>query len=222
MTVVVPQESVLGPLLREKTKDVVNALIAANPAELKKNLKEQGYVEILGFKVLASQVRFEDRSVRETGRRVIPHVVEPSYGAERIVYSTLEYAYTRVKDRVVLRIPPDLAPLKMMVLPLMAKDGLPAIAEEVTSYLLGEGFEVEYDDAGTIGRRYARADEVGVPISVTIDYGTQKDRTVTLRDRDTWKQVRNVWEAIPGVVRPFFRGETTFDALGTPVNVVYE
>jgi glycyl-tRNA synthetase len=201
---------------------VVKALVAANPDDLKRAFRDQGYVEILGSKVLPSQVRFEDRTIRETGRRVIPHVVEPSYGAERIVYSTLEYAYTRVKDRVVLKIPPDLAPLKMMVFPLMAKDGLPEVAEEVASYLVDEGFEVEYDDAGTIGRRYARADEIGVPISVTVDYQTQKDRTVTLRDRDTWKQVRNAWEAIPNVVRPFFRGEIAFEGLGKPVKVVYE
>ena len=96
-----------------------------NPQELRKAFSEVGHFETQGFKVLPSQVRFEDRTIRETGRRVVPHVVEPSYGAERMAYSTLEYAYTRVKDRVVLKIPPDLVPLQMMVFPLMAKDGLP-------------------------------------------------------------------------------------------------
>jgi glycyl-tRNA synthetase len=222
VTAVVPSESILGPILREKTRMVVDALVSTKPEEVKRAFRESGYFEIQGFKILPSHVRFEDRAVRETGRRVVPHVVEPSFGAERVIYSTLEYAYTRVKDRVVLRLPVDLAPLQMMVFPLMAKDGLPEVASEVAQFLLDEGFEVEYDDAGTIGRRYARADEIGIPLSVTADYQTLKDGTVTLRDRDTWQQVRNEWKVIPKFAREFLRSRLAFVALGTPVKVAYE
>ena len=108
-----------------------------------------------------------------------------------MVYSTLEYAYSKSKDRVVLRLPVDIAPIQVMILPLMAKDGLPEIASEIQLALRDQGFEVEYDDSGTIGRRYARADEIGVPLSVTVDYQTKENRSVTLRDRDSWQQVRN-------------------------------
>jgi glycyl-tRNA synthetase len=222
LTVVIPIESVLGPLLREKAGSVVQALSSANPEQLRKAFASIGYFEIQGFKVLPSHVRFEERSVRETGKRLTPHVVEPSFGAERIVYSTLEYAYTRVKDRVVLRIPAHLVPLQITVFPLMAKDGLPEMAKRIADFLVAEGFDLEYDDAGTIGRRYARADEVGVPISITVDYQTLKDETVTLRDRDTWQQVRNEWKAIPQVVHKFLRGDVPFSALGAPVTVAYE
>jgi glycyl-tRNA synthetase len=220
--VVVPLESVLGPLLREKTGSVVQALVSTNPDELKRAFKDVGYFDIQGFKVLPAHVRFEDRTIRETGRRFTPHVVEPSFGAERIVYSTLEYAYKRVKDRAVLIIPLNLAPLQLMVFPLMAKDGLPELGREIRDFLAGQGFDVEYDDAGTIGKRYARADEIGVPISITVDYQTAKDGTVTLRDRDTWQQVRNDWKSIPERMRDFFNGGIAFSALGTPVKVAYE
>ena len=221
-TVVVPLDSILGPLLREKTKPVLDALRAANPEDVRRALNEKGYFDVQGFRVLSSHVKFEERTIRETGRRAVPHVVEPSYGAERSVYSALEYAYTRVKDRVVLKLPYNLVPMDMMILPLMGKDGLPEAAQEITEFLTQQDFQVEYDDTGTIGRRYARADEIGVPVSVTVDYQTLKDGTVTLRDRDTWQQVRNGWKAIPELVRELLAGKVKFSELGTPVAAAYE
>jgi glycyl-tRNA synthetase len=222
VTVIVPVESVLGPILRQKTRAILDALSAARPEDVKGAFQKTGYFEIQGFKILPSHVKFEDRTVRETGRRVVPHVVEPSYGAERIVYSTLEYAYTRVKDRVVLKLPKSLVPLEMMVFPLMAKDGLAEIAYEIMDFLAQHNFRVEYDDGGTVGRRYARADEIGVPISITVDYQTSKDGTVTLRDRDTWRQVRNPWKTIPEHVRSFLDGKLDFSDLGISVKTNYE
>ena len=127
-----------------------------------------------------------------------------------------------MKDRVVLRLPVGLAPLQIMVFPLMAKDGLPEIASEVVAYLSEQGLDVEYDDSGTIGRRYARADEIGVPLTVTVDYQTKTDQTVTIRDRDTWQQVRNKWQSITEVARSFLFASSAFDALGTPIKAEYE
>jgi len=202
---VVPLGAVLGPLLREKARSVVETLTASNAMEVKEAFDTTGYFEVQGFRVLPSHVRFEERNMRETGRRVIPHVVEPSYGAERVVYSALEYAYARVKDRIVLKLPVHLVPLQVAVFPLMAKDGLSEIASEITNYLTSDGFAVEYDESGTIGRRYARADEVGIPLSMAVDYQTKKDATVTLRDRDSWEQVRNGWKTLPDLMRKFLQ-----------------
>jgi glycyl-tRNA synthetase len=221
-TVVVPIESVLGPLLREKTKVVLAALTSLKTDEVKAAFQKFGYLEVQGFRILPSQVRIEEHSMRESGRRFLPHVIEPSYGAERILYSTLEYAYTRKKDRAVLKLPFDLVPTQMMVFPLMAKNGLAEISAEIQAFLLEHGFEVEYDEGGTIGRRYARADEVGVPLSITVDYQTKENGTVTLRDRDTWQQVRTQWKSIPEHVRQFLKRELAFSDLGTPVRVAYE
>jgi glycyl-tRNA synthetase len=220
--VVVPQQSVLGPLLREKTRTTVDALKAVNPQEIEDSFAKSGFFIIQGFKLLPSHVRIEEKTGKEAGRRIVPHVVEPSFGAERLVYSALEYAYTRSQDRVVLRLPLDLVPTQLMVFPLMVKDGLPEIASEVRRGLMAVGLEVDYDEAGTIGRRYARADEIGVPLSVTVDYKTKQDQTVTIRDRDSWRQVRSDWRSIPEGASRYLRGELGFSELGTPVEVSYE
>jgi glycyl-tRNA synthetase len=217
-----PQEALLGPLLREKTATVVEALKATNPEDIENSFAKSGFFEIQGFKILPAHVRFEDKIEKEAGRRIVPHVVEPSFGAERLVYAALEYAYTRSKDRVVLKLPMDLVPIQMMVFPLMPKDGLAEIASETQAMLRKSGLEVDYDEAGTIGRRYARADEVGVPLSITVDYMTKEDQTVTIRDRDTWKQVRSDLRRLPEQAWRYLRGEIEFSELGIQVEDTYE
>lgn len=156
----------------------------------------------------------EDLRVFKAGRRFIPHVVEPSFGADRLVYATLEYAYMEKEDRVILKLPIDTAPIQLAVFPLVTKDGLPEKATEVHKRLRKEGFTVEYDEAGSIGRRYARVDEIGVPVAITIDYQTLKDGTVTLRDRDSWAQVRSEIEGLPKNLREYFAGVRKFKDLG--------
>jgi glycyl-tRNA synthetase len=169
------------------------------------------------FKVLPAQVKFDWIETKESGRRFVPEVVEPSFGAERLLYAVLEYAYTQVKDRIVLNIPMDIAPIQISVFPLMAKDGLDEKAQSVCEMLRRARYDVDYDENGTIGRRYARADEIGVPIAITIDYDTLKDETVTLRDRVTWKQVRTPMYSLVEALRAYFEKSHPFSALGTPM-----
>ena len=221
-TIVVPLESKLGPILREKTRAVVDEIAKRNPNDIRTAFETNGYVEIHGFKVQPDHVRFEERSTRESGKHVVPHVVEPSYGAERLVYSTLEYAYARIDDRVILRLPLSLAPMQIMVFPLMPKDSLDETAMQLVDSLVLHNFDVEYDESGTIGRRYARADEIGVPLTITIDYQTKNDGTATLRDRDTWTQVRSELKLIPELARGYFNGKFLFSQLGTAVETKLE
>ena len=131
-----------------------------------------------------------------------------------MVYIALEYAYKTKEDRVVLSFPRELAPIEMGVFPLVSKDGLPEKTKQVYEMLIDEGFNVEYDESGSIGRRYARADEVGTPLGITIDYRTLKDDTVTIRDRDTWKQVRSEIKGLSGLLHAFFRYKVEFRDLG--------
>ncbi len=133
-----------------------------------------------------------------TGERYIPHVIEPSAGADRAVLAFLCEAYTEdeapdekgvLQKRVVMRLHPRLAPLKAAVFPLVKKDGMPEIAQEIYRTLKPH-WPVFYDEKGAVGRRYRRQDEAGTPYCITVDSQTLKDRTVTIRDRDTLEQTR--------------------------------
>jgi glycyl-tRNA synthetase len=130
-----------------------------------------------------------------TGERVLPHVVEPSFGIDRVTWTVLEHAYTqRVDDEgealTVLKLSPIVAPVNVGVFPLVTKDGLDEIAGVVDGQLRGAGLRTLYDGSGSIGRRYARADEAGVPFCITVDHQTKEDDSVTIRWRDTQDQVR--------------------------------
>jgi len=155
-----------------------------------------------------------DMRAFKEGRRFIPHVVEPSFGSDRLVYIAVEYAYRAKKDRVVLSFPRELAPVQVGVYPLVSKDALPEKASQLYQALVKEDFAVEYDESGSIGRRYARADEAGTALGVTIDYETLNDEAVTIRDRDSWKQVRTPINQLSDLLRDYFRQRKEFEELG--------
>ncbi len=130
----------------------------------------------------------------QDNKSYIPYVVETSIGLDRMFLAILTAAYTEetLKDgseRIVLKIPPALAPAKVAVLPLVKKDGLPEKAREVIEALKFD-FTVQYDEKDAIGRRYRRQDAIGTPYCITIDHQTLEDNMVTIRDRDTMKQDR--------------------------------
>lgn len=131
----------------------------------------------------------ESLHIVDDGEKVIPHVIEPSFGLERIILAVLTEAYTVEGSRVYLKLKPEIAPFKVAVFPLVKRDGLDVKALEVYR-LLRVYFRAYYDDDGSIGKRYAKADEIGVPYCVTIDGQTLVDDTVTIRFRDTREQIR--------------------------------
>ena len=128
----------------------------------------------------------------ETNEKFVPYVIEPSLGADRVALAFLCNAYDEETDekgdkRVVLRLHPALAPFKAAVLPLSKKlsDKAVEIKNELSKY-----FSVDFDDAGSIGKRYRREDEIGTPLCITYDFDSETDNCVTVRDRDTMEQVR--------------------------------
>jgi glycyl-tRNA synthetase len=135
-----------------------------------------------------------------TGERYVPHVIEPSAGADRATLAFLVDAYDEEEvegeTRTLLRLHPLLAPVKVAVLPLVRKDGQPEVAREVYE-AVRERVPAEYDEGGSIGRRYRRQDEIGTPLAVTIDHQTLEDRTVTVRDRDSLAQERIAIDELP-------------------------
>lgn len=128
----------------------------------------------------------------ETNEKYVPYVIEPSLGADRVVLAFLCNAYEEQEiaegdTRTVLHLHPALAPYKLAVLPLSKK--LSEKANEVYAKL-AKKFMCDYDEAGSIGKRYRREDEIGTPYCVTVDFDTLEDESVTIRDRDTMEQVR--------------------------------
>jgi glycyl-tRNA synthetase len=139
-----------------------------------------------------------------TGERYVPYVIEPSAGVDRSLLAFVVDAYDEDEQegerRTVLRLHPRLAPVKVAVLPLVRKDGQPELAREV-HHALKPLMQSEYDEGGSIGRRYRRQDEIGTPWAVTIDHQSLDDHTVTVRDRDTLAQERVAIDELPGHLR---------------------
>jgi glycyl-tRNA synthetase len=147
---------------------------------------------------------------QETGERFIPHVIEPTWGLTRSVLAVLsehldideaETANEGEKEpRMVLRFPPQLAPVKVAVLPLQKKEELVAAAKELVASLRKRGIVTEYDESASIGKRYRRQDEIGTPWCVTVDFESLETKTVTVRDRDSMSQDRVKIEDLPSII----------------------
>ena len=162
-------------------------------------------------------------------RKVVPHVVEPSFGVERALYSILEHVHRPAipkdsekhdaSDREWdwFQVPARVAPFSAMVFPLMKKPELVDPAMELYKGLKRDGIHVFFDKSGAIGRRYARADEIGTPYCFTIDYQTVEDGTVTIRDRDSMQQVRVPLAGCASTLRALLSDEKRFTGLGTPL-----
>jgi len=144
------------------------------------------------------RLEYFDQATKE---RYTPHVIEPAAGADRATLAFLVDAYDEDdlggEQRTVLKLHPRIAPVKVAVLPLVRKDGQPELAREILASLRGVG-QAEYDEGGSIGKRYRRQDEIGTPYCVTVDHQSLEDRTVTVRDRDTLAQERIAVDALPG------------------------
>jgi len=153
------------------------------------------------------KVSKQDMSVFVDDKKFVPHVLELSFGIDRNIYALLVLFYEEEKERTVFRFPGSVSPYDAAVFPLISKDELPEKACEIKKMLRSLGFTVFYDESGSIGRRYRRMDEIGVPASITVDHQTLKDSTVTLRDRDSMKQIRVNANELCSALRKFLDGE---------------
>lgn len=140
----------------------------------------------------------------ESKEKYIPHCIEPSLGVDRLMLAVICSAYCEDEvggeKRNFLKFAPRIAPIKAVILPLLKnKEGLVSVARDLFEKLQQRGYNVMYDAAGAVGRRYRRADEIGIPFAITIDFETiEDDAGVTIRDRDTTEQIRlPIDEVIP-------------------------
>ncbi len=202
----------VGPKLKKDAKRINEKLKEMSEEELRKlveELEEKGKVSIEGYELEKEDFIIKEVEEKITGEKIVPHVLEPSFGIDRPFYLLLENSLTIDEDgRVYLKIKKDMAPIEVAVLPLVAKEPLTTIAYNVFRTLQKAGFIAVYDEKDTIGRRYARYDEIGTPYCVTIDNQTPEDNTVTIRDRDTREQIRVKIDELPQKLKELIFGSS--------------
>ena len=211
-----PKYNLMGPEFKAKAKVVGNALEASDPKDVK---GDHIMVQVEGSSIKVDRRYFDVVKVKEkvSGERVVPHVIEPSHGLDRIMYTCLEHAYTEKQDKegnyVVMRLSHISAPVKVGVFPLMGKEELLTPAGEIDWTLRMNGVMTNFDDSGSIGRRYARMDEIGTPFCITVDYQTLEDGTVTIRERDSTEQVRVRKDEVVAILTALLCGAKDFVSL---------
>ena len=193
--VLAPKTSILGPMFRAKAGLVLEAL--GELSELPNQLPFDLLIKD-GTKVEITEEMVERKTVRKNiaGEWFTPHVIEPAFGIDRIIWHILDHAYEETEKEGekynLLRLTESVAPADLIVLPLFEKDGMGDSARELNLQINSmKGFTSLIDSSKSIGRRYARADEIGIPWAITVDHTTLEDGTVTVRRRDDQKQVRS-------------------------------
>ncbi|MEF8775651.1 MAG: glycine--tRNA ligase [Haloarculaceae archaeon] len=211
-----PDMSELGPRFGSAAGDVADALqdLAERDPDAFAGDSVTVAVDDETDEVPTADANFAVEEVTESGEHIIPHVVEPSLGIDRTLYTVLDHSL-RVdevdgEERTYLALPPAVAPTSVGVFPLMDKDGLGDLGQEVARDLRSAGLSVTYDDAGAIGRRYRRQDEVGTPYCVTVDYESLEDDDVTVRHRNSTAQRRVPIPDLPATLVDLRDGDVAF------------
>jgi glycyl-tRNA synthetase len=199
---VVPKMSILGPRFSGKAGKIKGQLEQMDAATIKKIT-----LTIDGETIDIPKDCYEivEMKEKQSGEKFVPHVIEPSYGIDRILYFLLEHNYVEGKKKeeeyTILKLNPVVASIKVGVFPLIGDDKLITVAKEIDSTLRKEGITTFYDESGTIGRRYARMDEIGTPFCITVDHDTLNDKKVTVRNRDTTKQERKKIQDVTSYIK---------------------
>lgn len=210
-TVVKPNLSKFGPIFKGDSPKIKQAIEEADPTEVMKAIEEKGkfVVELdKTYEVPEELLIFEDVEEEINGEKIIPHVIEPSFGIDRIVYSVLLHSFHTAEnedDKDYFKFAKSIAPVQLGIFPLVNKEGPREIAIELTEKLRSHGFTVEYDASGTIGKRYARADEIGIPLAITVDFESLEDNQVTVRDRDTEQQERIAIDSLEDYLKNYYK-----------------
>ncbi|WP_137291206.1 glycine--tRNA ligase [Natronorubrum halophilum] len=216
-----PDMSYLGPEFGGAAQDVVEKLETLAGRDREAFEGDTVEIELEGetHELPLEKTGFAVEEQTEAGEHIVPHVVEPSFGVDRLVYTVLHHAYREDEvdggERTYLGLDPEIAPTVVGVFPLQSDDELEAQAEEIATALREAGLSVTYDDSGNIGRRYRRQDEVGTPFCVTVDYETIEDEetTVTVRERDTTDQKRLPVDGLAETLAEIREGDLEFEEL---------
>ncbi len=213
----------LGPKFKKDARAVEDAILEMDEAalgSLQSNLKN-GPAKIKTaagqeYELTADLVDIQTKTIKENVRTYVPNVIEPSFGIGRIFYSLLEHAFWAREedvDRGVLSLPPLVAPIKVLIVPISSTKELSPIVKQVSRKLRSAGIASRVDDSSaTIGRRYSRNDELGTPFACTIDFASVTNDTITLRERDTTTQLIGSIDEVVAVVKGLCEGELDWTA----------
>ncbi|XP_038111183.1 glycine--tRNA ligase [Culex quinquefasciatus] len=222
VTEVVPNKAAIGKVFKKDAKNITELLAKLSLDEVEsigKNLAGNGEhtLDVNGTAVTLKSDMIAVKSSSKTVHveEITPSVIEPSFGVGRIMYSLLEHSFQMREgdeQRCYFSLPPVVAPLKCSVLPLSNNADFTPFVKKISSALTSVDISHKVDDSsGSIGRRYARTDEIAIPYGVTIDFDTLKEpHTVTLRERDSLKQVRIGLDEVAGVVRDLATGRLSW------------
>ena len=216
-----------GPKFKKEARFVDNVLMATTQEQrgvLAKKLNDDGVIELDVPEAAGGKVEVDKEVLSinwtkrtENVREFVPNVIEPSFGIGRILYSLLEHNYwSRGSEggdeaRGVLSFTPVVAPTKVLIVPLSGKDEFRPFVQKISQKLRSVGVSNRIDDSSaTIGKRYSRNDELGTPLGITIDFQTVQDGTMTLRDRDSTRQVRASEEKIVEAIQSLVSGAKTW------------
>jgi len=186
-------------------------------APVVETLEKDGKITLEGYEVTKEMVTWTKSKKKVQEMKFVPSVIEPSFGMGRVLYSLLEHSfYQRDADeqRVVMGFNPQVAPHKAAVLPLSSSKEMFAVVDEIAAELMDQDLSTRVDKSSTaLGRKYARADEIGVPFAITCDFDTLKDGSVTLRERDSTNQIRLGRDEVVNVIWKFVHGKLTWSEL---------
>lgn len=205
-TVVKPDPAKFGPHFKGDTPKVKQAIEQADVDEIIQSLEADGkYVIELDevYEVPEEFLIIDEVEEEIAGEKIVPHVIEPSFGIDRIVYCTLLHSF-QDGEKEYFKFANEVAPVQIGVYPLVNKEGPREIAEDITNKLRLEGYTVEHEVTGTIGKRYARADEIGVPLAITVDFDSLEDNKVTVRNRDSEEQERVAIDEIGSYLKEYY------------------
>lgn len=222
MNVLVPKpvKGLIGKKYGSSTQELIKHLENLDEASLedlecslKNNKKGNVRIGDKDFEFTPDLLSFERKEKKISGHSFTPNVIEPSFGIGRIIYSIFEHTFTIREGRRILSLPPHIAPVKCSVLPLMFKSELTAFVPQIVSNLNKAAISSKVDTAQSIGRRYARTDEIGIPFGITIDFQTCEDKTVTLRHRDNLSQIRVKIDELAQLVQQLIDHKRTWQEL---------
>lgn len=218
---VVPEKGIIGKQFRREGKGIMDQLASLSSSqaeELEKETAEKGSYELTvgdkTFTLLPSMFQVKRYQKKVHVVDVIPSVIEPSFGIGRILYAILEHSF-RVREgdeqRVWLALPAVVAPISCSVLPLSGNDQFTNFIQTIAEGLKLRGISHKIDDSGgSIGRRYARTDEIGIPFGITVDFDSVQSDTATLRERNSMRQIRAKIQDLPVVVEALVGGTMTW------------